>query len=37
MPMLRRYDDVDWEGPIAQTPVQALDTLRRAKGMDGVC
>jgi carbamoyltransferase len=23
-------------GPIAQTPVQALDTLRRAKGMDGV-
>jgi carbamoyltransferase len=23
-------------GPIAQTPVQAIDTLRRAKGMDGV-
>jgi len=23
-------------GPIAQTPVQALETLRRAKGMDGV-
>jgi carbamoyltransferase len=23
-------------GPIAQSPVQALDTLRRAKGMDGV-
>ena len=23
-------------GPIAQTPAQALDTLRRAKGMDGV-
>jgi carbamoyltransferase len=23
-------------GPIAQTPVQALDTLRRAKGMDAV-
>ncbi len=23
-------------GPIAQTPVQALDTIRRAKGMDGV-
>ncbi len=23
-------------GPIAQTPIQALDTLRRAKGMDGV-
>ncbi len=23
-------------GPIAQTPVQALDTLRRANGMDGV-
>src|SRR5271166_974571 len=22
--------------PIAQTPVQALETLRRAKGMDGV-
>jgi carbamoyltransferase len=22
-------------GPIAQTPAQALDTLRRAKGMDG--
>ena len=23
-------------GPIAQTPVQAIDTLRRAKAMDGV-
>ncbi|MEH2513499.1 carbamoyltransferase [Nitrobacteraceae bacterium AZCC 1564] len=23
-------------GPIAQTPIQALETLRRAKGMDGV-
>jgi carbamoyltransferase len=23
-------------GPIAQSPVQALNTLRRAKGMDGV-
>src|SRR5262249_27337146 len=23
-------------GPIAQTPAQAIDTLRRAKGMDGV-
>jgi carbamoyltransferase len=23
-------------GPIAQTPIQALDTMRRAKGMDGV-
>jgi carbamoyltransferase len=22
--------------PIAQSPVQALDTLRRANGMDGV-
>ena len=23
-------------GPIAQSPVQAIDTLRRANGMDGV-
>ena len=30
--------DVAWNvgGPIAQTPTQAIDTLRRAKGMDGV-